>query len=551
MSIKKNLLILSGVFLVFFSLTGSASADTHYVAKTGNDGGNTCLNQNSPCLTIARGISQMSGGDTLIVGDGTYDEQITNMPSGSVNAYTTIQAQNLHGATVTGLSEFQSSISVAYKSYVKVDGFKANGNGLAGSVVIVYMSDHVKLTRIAAYNALDGYNTSVIDIGQSSYCLVEECWAWGTGRYDFINFWGDKNIFRRNVGRFDYTSDSLQCANFVNYDSRDTVWQNNIALDSDTTHCDYEGGHQGLYGGFFSENKNDRTDGIHDTSQVMDGNIVLNVNNGYYSSAGGYDHAGGHKSVDNHIMYHTLSGYLTEGAEGVPPTHAMNHWTAGDIYGNYAQNDGFGGGGTGFACNNPNNIGNIKNSIFFNTNYYGIAAYVTSDYNAFYGTRASAGGDPTRSIGIHSITNRNPLTNGLLYLPRIESGSYLATAGEGGTRIGAEVMWKIGVDGTLYGESGYNTTRSPADGYGGTNDRLWPFPNEDFVKSDMAAYSGPGPTGTRGFAAPGNGLYGGPMTLTSYIWEYLGNPCPADICNYGQEPDTTAPSAPVGLAVGE
>ena len=30
--------------------------------------------------------------------------------------------------------------------------------------------------------------------------------------------------------------------------------------------------------------------------------------------------------------------------------------------------------------------------------------------------------------------------------------------------------------------------------------------------------------------APGNGLYGGPITLTSYIWEYLGNPCPVGVC---------------------
>ena len=51
----------------------------------------------------------------------------------------------------------------------------------------------------------------------------------------------------------------------------------------------------------------------------------------------------------------------------------------------------------------------------------------------------------------------------------------------------------------------------------------------------MKAYSGGGVSGNRGFAADGNGLYGGPITLTSYIWEYLGNPCPADICNYGTQ----------------
>ena len=78
------------------------------------------------------------------------------------------------------------------------------------------------------------------------------------------------------------------------------------------------------------------------------------------------------------------------------------------------------------------------------------------------------------------------------------------------------------MSGTLYGEPGYDQL---------TDEPLWPFPNEDVIKAKMSAWDGLNDA-RRGFCAEGNGLYGGPLTLTSYIWEYLGNPCPADICKY-------------------
>jgi len=46
---------------------------------------------------------------------------------------------------------------------------------------------------------------------------------------------------------------------------------------------------------------------------------------------------------------------------------------------------------------------------------------------------------------------------------------------------------------------------------------------------------------TRGFAAAGTGLYGGPITLTSYVWEAAGNALPAGI--YNTVPTVTTESA--------
>jgi hypothetical protein len=89
-------------------------------------------------------------------------------------------------------------------------------------------------------------------------------------------------------------------------------------------------------------------------------------------------------------------------------------------------------------------------------------------------------------------------------------------------------MKKIGVSGTLYGESGWNTV---------TSENLWPFPYEDRIRSDMRAVS------ARGFCADN-------QTLTKYIWQYLGNTIPSDIYGSGgTSPDTTPPVVPNGVSV--
>lgn len=96
---------------------------------------------------------------------------------------------------------------------------------------------------------------------------------------------------------------------------------------------------------------------------------------------------------------------------------------------------------------------------------------------------------------------------------------------------GATVMKRYGVSGTLWGETGYDQL---------TNEDLWPWPYEDKIKAVFAEANNP-PGGNspstnpvkRGFTADGNGLYGGPITLTSYIWEYLGTSCPVTVCSTG------------------
>ena len=69
---------------------------------------------------------------------------------------------------------------------------------------------------------------------------------------------------------------------------------------------------------------------------------------------------------------------------------------------------------------------------------------------------------------------------------------------------------------------------------------MWPFPNEDLIKTKMAAYNNHGVSGARGFCT-GTSIDGTAQTLTKYIWEYLGNQIPSSIY-------TTTPSSTVVIS---
>ena len=93
---------------------------------------------------------------------------------------------------------------------------------------------------------------------------------------------------------------------------------------------------------------------------------------------------------------------------------------------------------------------------------------------------------------------------------------------------GAVVLKRYGVTGTRWGEPGYDQL---------TTEDLWPWAFQDKIQAvfrevnSVPAGNNPSTNNTlRGFAANGNGLYGGPLTLTSYIWEMTGTPCPPTVC---------------------
>lgn len=88
------------------------------------------------------------------------------------------------------------------------------------------------------------------------------------------------------------------------------------------------------------------------------------------------------------------------------------------------------------------------------------------------------------------------------------------------------------------------------DGTDGQSDEnLWPFPNEDKIKAVFRESNNPPSSAVpstndtkRGFCADG-------MTLTKYIWEYLGNQIPLEIYGNNASGPNGGINAPINLKI--
>ncbi len=477
-----------------------------------------------------------SAGDCIVIEDGTYTSQNMMIRGGSAGAgykapangtsdhYTTIMAQTPLGVIFDSLWSERKAISL-YGSdwsgsnangaeYIAIKGFVSHSG--RESAILITHSNHIKVTDSAFYDGYSIGNNSTATISYSSYVLIENCFAWGSGRYKFLVFQSDHVILRRCVARVDYHNANNQPIGvFTSYGSDNVEMQNCIAIDNDSS--DYwlnvsanGANQQGLFG-------------VSETKKSLTGNsrnqitrcIGLNSEMKFTQS----DTAAIH-TVEEAYFTDCVGWKFRSLIAGNPPNGLpfsgwkakvvnVNNCTFGDLglktgtdYPDYWFN-----GWSSLGANN--NI--VTNSIFHNANSSAGLFYLIEDanYNNIFNSGASS------NSTINNTISTDPTSNGLKYLTRIESGSSLSTAGNGGVRVGADLTKMYGKSGTLWGETGYNSD---------TIVDMWPFPNEDQIRNFMRSYNPDGtdptkPDGKRGFCADS-------QTLTNYIWGYLGNTVP-------------------------
>ena len=466
-------------------------------------------------------VAGMEGGDTLIIRDGIYPGsnnvlwQFALPPSGTSDHFTRIRAE--HDGKAIFPDGFLAMSNVADQHYVIYEGLTSR------SSVTISGADHVKFLRCSfTMNVPELSNSNCFSIVGSSYILIEDCWAWNGNHYGFLAYQSDHIIFRRCVVRLDKVFCTHPMAGFSIYTTNHVLLQNCIAIDGD--HDEYWSGYNERGPSFY----------VHHGSQDVIIDSCISINNKNYF-AGGAPNSG--FNVRNCVVWNTDSGVVTRNDQGLAGGYNVEHCTFGNI-----RNLGVEawGGTVGTV--------HVSDSIFYNI---GTALknheLDGSDYNVLYNNGTNY---QNCSSGIHDYSDSNskevdPLDgnlgngrSGLKYLPRIEDGSdFDGTANDGNNR-GATIIKRMGKTGTLWGEFGYDLLQDGTNGQADEN--LWPFPNENRIRQDMRSYyyddpndSLPPLSGSRGFCADGTGLYGGPITLTSYIWEYLGNPCPSDICGSG------------------
>ena len=528
MQLRKKIIPAFLVVLAFISLLPlTACAATYYASPSGS--GSTCSTSSRCSLTTAQ--SKLSGGDTLVLGDGTYSTTIADPPSGVAGAYTIIKAENGGGAIVQSTNATRP-LELG-NDYIQVEGIKFVANVSGSNTDVAYITgNYNKIFRsafVATPNSDTGNNTSNVIIS-GSYNLLEDCWAWGGGRYKFLLYGGNNandatyNILRRCVGRHDRDASTLGNGIFTNYQGKYNLFQNCIAIDSNL-----DGYYGYWHGGFFFEKGqkggtvwvkdsialNYSTLAVHDTSSMDYAGSMFTHGDIYVSNLVAWNGGGGFET------YYDYGGRvisLDHSTVGVTNNTGGGDWEGWALYAGEAKNSG------GISTNNllyswNGGIGNCGGA---------------NDYNSFYANSSNRANSTT---GVHDLTaDINPMTESLRYLPRIETGSPLKGAGAAGSDIGATVLYKRGVSGSLYGQTGYDAL---------TSEPLWPWPNEARIKADMSTYPSNWPAGNlpspvRGFTA-GASKDGTSQTLTKYIWEYLGNQIPADI--YGSvQADTTDPT---------
>ena len=454
----------------------------------------------------------MSAADTLILLDGTYSISAgtgcinfngtgsAQPPSGtSKTAMTTVRAQNARSVTVDGTGDYEDyglflGRSTRKDSYIKIEGIDFIGGGL------LYNSSYDYIKNCSFTGKGFGIGTADHDMG-NTYNLIEDVWIWAEDRRIIAsNYGANYNVWRRVVVRGD-GCDTDSCAGsgnpnvgFTVYDSQHVSVQNVIVIDRILN-----GGYP--YADFATAQHSGGTD------------IELGDNEwlGCISLA----------SEDNGLNF--------EGDTTISPTsHLKNCVIANDV-----DRAGF-------------NMDNQKDSIIENCTVVFKSSVTDSMFRQGSATtsvisrnligvgdadRAMVRGGTTSYVnfaGAFSIeryynttvsTGDSSVDSGLLYPVRLEGSSPLYGAGYNSENYGATILKRYGADGTFYGDTGYNTL---------TSTDLWPWPNEDDIKADMAADS------TRGFCASG-------QTLTKYIWEYLGNTIPDDIYGGGSSPSTGFP----------
>ena len=412
-----------------------------------------------PWKTISHAINRISSGDSLIIKNGVYvgkENFLSGIPAGTPLRPTVIMAESpmevrIQSASSLGYNDNQLHVT---GSHITIDGFIFDMAAtkyppyigeIEGSFVTVSRSIFKRSGDIDEYGGLlqvsgsDNLLEDLAGVGACRYCFKQGGTSGSTQR----------NIWRRVIGRFDYSNSAQPKATFSTYGNDsvatngvyDHLYQNVIAIDGQNPGAN--GGDE-KYGGFLTAKAASRVQ--------LQGCIVLNEGVGY-SGMHLRDYQSGTSNGATHSVVWDLKGSRPKAA-GIRGTWANHVTVGGDISGKAVDLDG------------PARESRVE-----------------------------------AQIPVQNLLNNNP---------------------------GAIILKKYGKSRTHWGETGFDTL---------TNEALWPWPYEDKIKAVFSEPNDP-PTKNspslnitkRGFSAEGTGLYGGPITLTSYIWEYLGEKCPKNIC---------------------
>lgn len=452
--------------IVYFN---AVAGNTYYVATNGSDtrGDGSVGN---PWQTISYGISRMASGETLIVKKGLYTGRanfISRMPSGAPGQYTTIMAE----APMEVRIQNSTSQTLANQEYMLDVPGSETGTPANYVKVDGFIFDLVN-SLYPPHNGSVGGNYNKITRCIFRRAGVQDNWG------GLLSVGGSYNLVEdvAGVGACRYCFEQGGPNAVVRYN----IWRRVVGR------FDYSGSDQPkrtmtTYGndGFYPNGDTGVRDHLYQNVIALDGNDVDSTRRPgeVKYSAIGVGKAATNVKFQGAIVLNENAAYAGIFASTWGTGNVVTQSVVWDMAGISSPN--------GIRADNAN---------------------TTVDY-------VTIGGNIP---GAYYLLSSNPATPPFSALGGTHA-NLLSTPG-------AVILKRYGASGTLWGEPGYDQL---------TTDDLWPWPYEDKIKSVFAEPNQPPPgyapqtnLTTRGFAASGSGLYGGPITLTSYIWEYLRTPCP-------------------------
>lgn len=550
-------------------------------------------------LTAA--LAQMSSGDTLIVRNGVYFGELNKMgdfgnrkrvgpPAGNLTAFTTVIAEDpgkvifdsqgienhtpfhLVGKSVhPDWGHVSSPDSYDERKYIALKGMVTKDAYAAG--IRLDNVEHVKLVDMGVADAGRTSNrmSANVYVSRSQYVVAEGLYLWGRGRYKLQFYRSSEAIARRIVARIDEYHGDEPLGGLVAYCSKNVRFQNNIVLDGNARE-------------FWTNTKNlINIYGVPATNCAdYPENIVFERSIGLNTHLGLMGTWADAQINEKPVIWRDMIGWDLQPAKyhhgsgshipvlSAPGPSLSENITIGHI--DFYSNAAF------FYSRNRSSY--VKNSLLHNLGYRdgqlmnqgGLLRNTRSDqilgldFNNLFGFIGPLDEDSAGETYSRNEYSLDPMLETFLKLPE---NSALNNKGENGSRLGAEVTHFKGKSGTFYGEPGYDDATETA---------MWPFPQESLIQRHMRNYRFTGQTvnddstlgevktlfGARGFTGCDEtpeqltarlASYGcnkdklaldgkSPVSLTSYIWEYLGTPCPPQICNQAALPPNAHEKGP-------
>jgi hypothetical protein len=406
----------------------------------------------NPGDNIQSKVSVLQPGDTLIFNDGTYkslrlDTNIGTGIHGTATAPITIKAAN-DGKTIFDANRTTEPIFVNGSSYVTIEGFVAR-NSVDSVIYLFGPNNHITLQRITGYNAGAG-NNHVFNIAYgSNNVLVEDCAAWGTGRYLFIAYHSSYVTFRRDFADAPYTTNFSPAPRsaFGVYGASNVTLENVIGINAipPTTDDNY-------YTGVW-ETTDDPVNYPTNNTKIL-GSMFYNDCEGYVVN----DSAGLNTEFKDDYFNNS---YSTTCQNNIPTRYEPKALRWSTANGGSVSNMTFVNNQYGF-YRSSTGTPSITNSVFLN-NGTAIVSDSGHSYSDFYGNTSNGtiltSTDEQVSPGYDTTTYGK---GAYLFIPQT---SIFKGAGVNGVDIGANILYDY-VNGQL--------TTTP----------LWPWPMEDRIMAE-------------------------------------------------------------------